>query len=230
MNKRNVAMILVAIGAVILIACGTYFAYHQYKKTTAKKTAVEDTVTHDYAAYANDPTLVGPWGNVPENAPNKDEFKLFAIPVPGILSRSEQPTLDEFRWMKENGWKSVVDFRQDGEKDNQYAVDSKLPGFNELGLRFLSLPIKDGGNPTNEQADQYLKFVTDPQNQPANVHCAAGIGRTGIAVALYRYSVEGWPMDKAIAESSLYTKSLGKTQQKWLQKWASNNAAGAYAK
>jgi hypothetical protein len=65
----------------------------------------------------------------------------------------------------------VVDLRQDGEKNNPQAVDSKIPGFSDLGLTFLSLPIKDGGNPTDEQADQFLKFAINPQNQPLEVHC-----------------------------------------------------------
>jgi protein tyrosine/serine phosphatase len=172
--------------------------------------------------------MVGPRGNVPSGAPSKNDFTLFAIPVPGILSRSGQPTLDNFKWLKQNGWKSVVDFREDGEKGNPYALDSKLPGFNNLGLNFLSIPIKDSTVPSNDQADQFLKFVTDPKNQPVHVHCAAGIGRTGIAVALYRYSVQNWPMDKAIEEAGLFTKNINKEQKNWLAKWAASHDPGSY--
>ncbi|MEI6650692.1 MAG: protein-tyrosine phosphatase family protein [Candidatus Moraniibacteriota bacterium] len=173
--------------------------------------------------------LVGPDGNVPKGAP-KDGLKLFSVPVPGVLSRSAQPTLDGFTFLKVNGWKSIVDFREDGEKSNPYALDSKLPGFDQLSLKFLSIPIKDGTVPSDAQADLFLKFVTDPANQPVHVHCAAGIGRTGVAVALYRYSVQGWSMDKAIAEAGLYTKNLNSSQQDWLGKWAANHAPGSFAK
>jgi protein tyrosine phosphatase (PTP) superfamily phosphohydrolase (DUF442 family) len=178
--------------------------------------------------YATNISMVGPRGNVPAGAPKDDSFKLFAIPVPGILSRSGQPSLDDFKWLKQNGWKSVVDFREDGEKSNQYALDSKLPGFNDLKLNFLSMPIKDSTTPSIDQADQFLRFVTDPKNQPSLVHCAAGIGRTGIAVALYRYSVQSWPMDKAIEEAGLFTKNINKSQQSWLNKWAANHDPGSY--
>jgi len=176
----------------------------------------------------NDPSLVGPGGNVPADAPGKKDFKLFAIPVPGVLSRSGQPTIADFQWLQRNGWKSVVDFRQDGEKGDP--LDSKMPGFSDLGLKFLSLPIKDGTTPSDAQADQFLKFAVDPQNQPVHVHCAAGIGRTGIAVALYRYSVQGWSIDKAIQETALYTKSINQSQQDWLRKWAASHSPGSYAK
>jgi protein tyrosine phosphatase (PTP) superfamily phosphohydrolase (DUF442 family) len=200
------------------------------KDQTAKTDNGNSTEQDNSQQYANESDLVGPKGNVPDSAPSEKGFPLFAIPVPGVLSRSGQPTLDDFKWLKEKGWKSVVDFREDGEKGNQYAVDSKLPRFNDLGLNFLSIPIKDGGLPSREQADKFLKFVIDPMNQPAHIHCAAGIGRTGIATALYRYSVQGWPMDKAIEEASLFDKSMKKSRQDWLRKWSEDNAPGSYAK
>jgi protein tyrosine phosphatase (PTP) superfamily phosphohydrolase (DUF442 family) len=180
--------------------------------------------------YATNISFVGPGGNVPKGAPSNESFKLFAIPVPKVLSRSAQPSLKDFQWLKENGWKSIVDFREDGEKGNQYAIDSKLPGFNGLGFNFLSIPIKDGSNPSENQADQFLSFVTDPKNQPVHVHCAAGIGRTGVAIALYRYSVQSWPMDKAIEEGGLFTKNIPSNQRNWLLKWAQNHLPGSYAK
>lgn len=178
---------------------------------------------------SNDPTLVGPRDNVPADAPNDKGFKMFAVPVPGTLSRSGQPTIADFQWLKNNGWKSVVDLRVDGEKSD-ISMDNKIPGFNDLGFNFLSIPITDGSVPTDAQGDEFLKFVTDPANQPAHVHCAAGIGRTGIMTALYRYSVQSWPMDKAIQEDAMFTKSINKTQQDWLHKWASSHNPGDYAK
>lgn len=229
MERKKILTYLSAL-ALIIIAVFVFWGYKN-KAVPSKKAKTSSQITSDSnpQKYANDSTLVGPKGNVPDSAPKDDSFSLFAVPIPGVLSRSGQPSLEDFKWLKDNGWKSVVDFREDGEKGNQYAVDSKLPGFSDLGLNFLSMPIKDGTTPSNDQADQFLKFVTDPKNQPANVHCAAGIGRTGIAVALYRYSVQGWPMDKAIEESSLFTKSMNKSQQNWLLKWASNNSPGSYA-
>ena len=208
---------------VVALSVGGIFYYR------SKNDSVSSKNLHDNSGkYANDSDLVGPGGNVSDGAPEKKELKLFAISVPGVLSRSGQPTIDGFKWLKDNGWKSVVDFREDGEKDNSYSVDSKLPGFNELGFNFLSIPIKDGTIPSIEQADQFLKFATDPKNQPVHVHCAAGIGRTGIAVALYRYSVQGWPMEKAIEEADLFTKSINASQKNWLMKWAGNHEAGKY--
>ena len=230
MKKRNLAIFA---SILIFTLSGLVFAYQHKKNQVTKQapaTKTSDTIEYDYQAYAGDLSLVGPGGNAIDTIPGKEDLKLFAIPVPGILSRSGQPTLAGFEWLKKNGWKSVVDFREDMEKENPYAIDSKLPGFDNLGLNFLSLIIKDGGNFKKEQADQFLKFVTSPENQPVHIHCAAGIGRTGVATALYRYSVQGWSMNKAIEESSLFTKIISKSQRDWLQKWAKDNLPGSYAR
>ncbi|MCX6763466.1 MAG: tyrosine-protein phosphatase [Candidatus Moranbacteria bacterium] len=230
MSKKKILAYSLA-SALLIIVVSVFWSYKNKIVPPKKPKQSSEVISNSQPQnYADNPELVGPRGNVPDGAPKDNGFDNFAIPVPGILSRSGQPSLEDFKWLKQNGWKSVVDFREDGEKSNQYALDSKLPGFNDLGLNFLSLPVKDGTAPSIEQADQFLKFVTDPKNQPAHVHCAAGTGRTGVAVALYRYSVQGWPMDKAIAEKEIKFGSGNKVQRSWLLKWAENNSPGSYAK
>lgn len=211
-----------------LVEKKSFSKVEESKIQPVQKNSENPVEKNELGRYGSELDLVGPRGNVSDSAPKNGGFDLFAVSVPDILSRSGQPTLEEFEWLKKNGWKSVVDFREDGEKGNPYAIDSKLPGFNDLGLNFLSMPIKDGALPSREQADQFLKFVTDPKNQPVHIHCAAGIGRTGIATALYRYSVQGWPIDKIIEEASLFDKDMKKARQDWLKKWAEDNAPGGY--
>lgn len=171
--------------------------------------------------------FVGPREGLPENAPKDYGLWSFAMPIQGVLSRSGQPLFSGFKWMKENGWKSVVDLRIDGER-GEVGDDRKIVGFNALGLNFLSLPLVDGIPPTNEQAKQFLVFVTDPVNQPAHVHCRGGIGRAGTMVVLYRYAVQGWPMDKAIEESRAFQGGISDLQKKWLEKWATQYKPGEY--
>ena len=171
--------------------------------------------------------FVGPRENIPTEAPAAYGFWSFSIPVSDVLSRSGQPLIGEFKWMAKSGWRGVVNLRVDGERD-EVGDDAKLPGFNQLGLNYLHLPIVDGHPPTDEQAEKFLKFVTDPNNQPTHVHCRGGIGRAGTMVALYRYAVQGWPMDQAIAESRAFKGGVSSLQEVWLERYAQTNRAGGY--
>lgn len=169
---------------------------------------------------------VGPRGNVPADAPADYGFWSFAIPVPGILSRSGQPTLKDFQWLKANGWKSDIDLRIDGDHAPEVSDDALIPGFKELGFNYLKIQMLDGAAPTDQQAEQFLSFATNPANQPAHVHCRGGIGRAGVMVALYRYAVQGWPLDQAIEESRLYQGGISEGQKNWIEKWAQSHFTG----
>jgi protein tyrosine/serine phosphatase len=76
------------------------------------------------------------------------------------------------------------------------------------GFKLLNIPIVDNTAPTTAQMTQFLNYATDPQNQPVYVHCEAGKGRTGVAVACYRMAVEGWTADQAIADGAKYGLGL----------------------
>ncbi len=168
--------------------------------------------------------LVGPRQGMVNGAPSEYGFWSFSIPSSGILSRSGQPTVKEFNWLRKNGWKSVIDLRFDGEY-METADDTKLPGFNKLGFRYLRLQIRDGQPPTDAQANKFLQFIKNTLNQPAHIHCRGGYGRTGTLVALYRYEVDKWTMTRAIQESRLYHGGISVGQNKWLLKWAQKNKA-----
>ncbi len=173
-------------------------------------------------------SFVGVRENIPEDAPNAYGFWSFAMPVSGILSRSGQPLISEFAWLKSHGWKSVISLRTDGER-GEVGDDAKLPGFANLGLTYVHLPLVDGRPPKPGQAEEFLAFVTTPMNQPVHIHCRGGIGRTGTMTALYRYAVQGWPMDLAIQESRAFQGGVSLVQATWLQEWANTHAAGSHA-
>jgi len=173
--------------------------------------------------------FVGPRQNIPSGAPNDYGFWSFAVPVSGVLSRSGQPTIADFKWLKEHSWKSIVNLRVDGERD-EVGDDTKIEGFNNLGFNYLALPMADGSPPTNEQAEKFLEFMTNPANQPSHVHCRGGYGRTGVMVALYRYSVQGWSWLKAAEESVLFEGGISDSQKNWLERWAQNHDPGSFAK
>jgi len=168
---------------------------------------------------APDPSPIGPRMNLPQDVPQAYGFWSFSILEGGKVSRSGQPTLAEFKWLKDNGWRGIVNLRFSDEY-GETGDDTHIPGFNELGFNYLHLPIPDGGAPTGKQAKAFLKFVTGPANQPVEVHCRGGYGRTGTMIALYRYEVNGWPILEAIDESRLYHGGISSAQERWLLHWA----------
>src|SRR5580698_4942318 len=79
-------------------------------------------------------------------------------------------------------------------------LPSDAPVYESAGFSFLCLPIPDGGAPTFEQADEFVRFVTKQraEQRPVAVHCEAGLGRTGTMLAVYLIS-EGETAITAIA-------------------------------
>lgn len=119
--------------------------------------------------------------------------------------------------LKQQGFKGIVDLTLEGTND---AKDGKKAGLNTLNVKIL-----DNSAPTQKQMKDFLDFATNPKNSPCYVHCEAGKGRTGVAVASYRMAVEGWPPEKAIAEAKKFGLSLP-DQIDFLNKFGADLKAG----
>lgn len=87
----------------------------------------------------------------------------------------------------------------------------------KAGLTPLHLPILDNTAPPEAMMKQFLDFANDPANQPTYVHCEAGKGRTGCAVACYRMGIQGWSDQQAVDDGKKFGLQL-ESQITWLQK------------
>src|SRR4030095_5261102 len=67
------------------------------------------------------------------------------------------------------------------------------------GFAHHLMPIPDGGVPTPEQFQEYVRFVDEQlrAGNPTAVHCAAGLGRTGTVLAGYLIE-KGVPFETAV--------------------------------
>ena len=139
---------------------------------------------------------------------------------PGLVrgSRIEDPK--GYDKLKQQGIKSLVDLTLEGTKD--------LKEGKAAGLNVLNVPILDNNAPTTQQMKDMLDFVTAPKNQPAYLHCQAGKGRTGVAVACYRMAVENWPPEKAVAEAKAFGLKLP-DQIDFVMQFGADLAAGKIA-
>lgn len=105
------------------------------------------------------------------------------------LYRSPQPDFENLLQLKERGIRALINLREEAPESEFFA--------RQCGLSYLHLPVVDWALPSNEQVKSFLDFVEQPENRPALVHCAAGVGRTGTFVACYRIA-QGMPVDEAL--------------------------------
>ena len=96
--------------------------------------------------------------------------------------RGAAPTASGYRSLVEAGVTTVVDLRSDSERSA--AVDV----LDDLEVRTVRLPIRDGQLPTDDEVEQFLDIVASSDG-PVFVHCGAGVGRTGAMVAAYLNAV-----------------------------------------
>ena len=105
-----------------------------------------------------------------------------------------QPRLEAFAKLKADGVKSVLNLRQPTEHraaDEQAAVEA-------VGMKYFNIPVVYA-NPTDAEADAFLKITDDPANRPMFIHCTAAI-RVGAFWAIRRALRDGLTTDAALEE------------------------------
>lgn len=106
------------------------------------------------------------------------------------LFRSAQPTAEGMKSIERLGIKTVLSLRNfHSDKDEVESTTLQTER-----IRINAWHVKD------EDVLRFLKLVTDTNSGPILVHCLHGSDRTGIMIAIYRMTVEGWPKDEAIKE------------------------------
>jgi atypical dual specificity phosphatase len=85
---------------------------------------------------------------------------------------------DDLRWLRRNGIDVLISLTED-----------PLPRgwLNEAGLLAVSVPVPDMSPPSERQFDHILATIKKANSSGMGValHCAAGFGRTGTALAAY---------------------------------------------
>ncbi|MDP1719192.1 MAG: neutral/alkaline non-lysosomal ceramidase N-terminal domain-containing protein, partial [bacterium] len=72
------------------------------------------------------------------------------------------------------------------------------------GIQVFSFRMSAKDEPKNEDIERCLEIISNPKNQPVLIHCRAGADRTGLVVALYRVTRQGWNLSEAEKEMSFY--------------------------
>jgi hypothetical protein len=112
------------------------------------------------------------------------------------LYRGGAPTREGLETLKGMGIKTVVNLRHYHGQEERVC--------REVGIGYLRIALESSDAPTDEAVRRFLRTVTDPRLEPVYFHCWRGKDRTGTMAAVYRMTVEGWPLEAALAERDAF--------------------------
>lgn len=116
--------------------------------------------------------------------------------------RGSRPDEKSYAALAQLGIKTIIDLTDNSREYEQPAVE-------KAGLRYVNIPMEDKGYPSMDQVNAFLKVVNDPATGKFFVHCAGGRHRTGVMGAVYRFNVNHWSLDQALAEMDQYEFNSG---------------------
>lgn len=109
------------------------------------------------------------------------------------LYRGAQPTTKGFESLAKMGVNIVVDLREGNEGNSEEKLVT------QSGMKFISIPWRCT-NPKDDYFAKFLAVMRDNSDKKVFVHCHVGIDRTGMMIAAYRMSEQGWTADEALRE------------------------------
>jgi tyrosine-protein phosphatase SIW14 len=116
------------------------------------------------------------------------------------LYRGGQPRIEALGELKKLGITTIVDLR--GE-DPGFREREKTAA-EELGIRFVHIPLGGFATPTPDQIAQFLSLFAGKSHEKVFVHCHYGEDRTGVFVASYRIAIDRWPAQEALNEMNFF--------------------------
>ncbi|HSB07984.1 MAG TPA: hypothetical protein VLM38_00620 [Blastocatellia bacterium] len=111
-------------------------------------------------------------------------------------TRGSQPARGGISTLARIGVKTLVDLRSIYDH-----TDEVRDAAEAIGLAYVWFPMSVWNPPTDEEANQFVAFVTDESKGPFFVFCADGLNRTGEMTAIYRIEHSGWTVEKALEEA-----------------------------
>lgn len=115
------------------------------------------------------------------------------------LYRGAQPKGDGLKKLSGLGVKTIVNLR--GESEDTQVEEAQA---RSLGFRYFNIPMSGTGRPTEEQISRVMGIIEEPENGPVFIHCRRGADRTGVVIAIYRITHDGWTVDQALEEANRY--------------------------
>ena len=100
--------------------------------------------------------------------------------------------------VKKLGYASVINLRVATEPGAE--IEASAAAAQAAGLRFIHLPF-NASAPDPMLVDKFITAITDPQNQPAFIHCASA-NRAATLWMVKRMVVDKWEAERAATEAT----------------------------
>jgi protein tyrosine/serine phosphatase len=75
--------------------------------------------------------------------------------------------------------------------------------------RKFNVPVSRAHMPDAHQIEELFALMDAAGSQPVFVHCKRGADRTGVLIAVYRVSHDGWTAERALEEAERYGMASG---------------------
>lgn len=128
----------------------------------------------------------------------------FQTVTPGILYRSgvlRPGNLEEM--LARYGIRTVVNLRSVDERTEGQWYANERAICQRAGARLVDMPI-EYDVPSDRQIDQWIELLEDRGRRPILIHCAQGVMRTGLMVAVYEMEFLNKSNRQALADMPLF--------------------------
>lgn len=128
------------------------------------------------------------------------------------LSRGAQPRDGGLSRLRDLGINTVINLRGTSAKTRAQEAEARA-----LGLNYFNIALPNWGRPQDAHVRRILEIIAAPENGRVFIHCRTGVDRTGMIVALYRMTHDGWSANDALAEAD--RNGMRRTQF-WMRDYA----------
>ncbi|HKE08610.1 MAG TPA: tyrosine-protein phosphatase [Candidatus Acidoferrum sp.] len=120
--------------------------------------------------------------------------------VNDFLYRGTQPNSEGVEALHKLGVDTIVDLR--GEFRGTMETERKRA--ESCGMHLVSIPGNGWSPPTDKQMAQFFSLIRERPRRKIFIHCWLGGDRTGVFIAAYRITFEGWTPEQAMQEMQAF--------------------------
>jgi protein tyrosine/serine phosphatase len=128
------------------------------------------------------------------------------------LYRGAQPRDGGLSRLRDLGINTVINLRGASAKTKAQEAEARA-----LGLNYFNVGLPNWGRPQDANVRRILEIIAAPENGRVFIHCRTGVDRTGMIVALFRMTHDGWSANDALAEAD--RNGMRRTQF-WMRDYA----------